>query len=264
MVGDIPPPRGTEHGDIESVRTADFEGLTGADLSPWFNPFLAHFVRETLRCGGQVRVVRDGDSLAAVTLHDSTENVTSLFTRSRPLAERLLRDRGTAAAYSDFRIEGPSEPYGVFVGALRRDSRAHHFRHSVRRSTPADVPRLVEMVREVHGVVDPGWFDSPPPSAEVGFVVEVGSRLAGAGWVAVVGRSARLHSLTVRPAFRRIGLGADLLFARLLWAQTAGAAEVVSEVADRNVASVALARSVPMNRVGELFLYPPLATRPAT
>jgi len=240
----------------------DVPGLVGADLSPWFNPFLPHFVYETLRCGGEVWCVRDGESLAGLTLHDPAENVTSVFTRKRALAEERVGTRETRAVYSDFRFDGPAECYGIYTGPVGPAGPAHRFRHAVRPVREEDLSPVADLMREVEGNVDDRWFRGVLDTPEAGFLIEVGSRLAGVGWVAVLGRRARLHSLAVRPMYRHLGLGADLLFARLLWAQRAGASEVLSEIADRNVASRAIAESGGMRRVGEIFLYPPSGSRP--
>jgi len=238
------------------ITSADFTGLADADLSPWFNPFLPHFVRETLRCGGSVRGVLEGEQWKALTLHDPAESITSVFSRVEALAEELVRNRGVTAAYSDFRLSGPSETYGVYTGTFVPPSIAHAFRHSVRLVATEDLPRVADLLREVQGSVDDRWFEGVGSTPETGFLIEIGDRLAGVAWVAVVGRYARLHSLAVRPKYRRLGLGTDLFFARLRWAERAGASLVLSEIADRNGGSRAIAEAGGMRRAGELFLYP--------
>jgi len=234
----------------------DLEELARADLSPWFNPFLLHFARETLRCGGEAQGVREGRKLVALTLHDPAEDVTSVFTRAPARAEELVRARGSAAAYSDFQFEGPRDSYGVYTLTLDTMGPAHPFRHAVRPVREEDLPPVAELMREVEGNVDDRWFHGVLDTPETGFLIEVGSRLAGVGWVAVLGRHARLHSLAVRPIFRHLGLGADLLRARLWWAGRAGAREVLSEIADSNGSSRAIAGAAGMRRVGEIYLYP--------
>lgn len=232
------------------------------DLSPWFNPFLPHFVRETERTGGRVRWVTERERLSAIVLDDPTERVSSIFSRSPGLARGLVAARGTWSAYSDFLFDGPHEAYRVYSISLTGSPSLHRFRHRVRPVGEPDIARVVDLVQEVHGRVDPRWFRSAPDSPETGFVVEVGPRLAGVGWVAVAGRSARLHSLAVRPAYRRLGIGSDLLFARLLWAASAGATEALSEIAEGNRPSCSVAEAGGMHSVGELYLYPPVSGPP--
>ncbi|MGP8072200.1 MAG: N-acetyltransferase family protein [Thermoplasmata archaeon] len=242
---------------LDRVPITGLDRQAPVDLSPWFNPFLPHFVRETVRSGGEVWGVLEDGNLTALTLKDPAENVASLFTRNQALAEELVRARGVSAAYSDFRMDGPVEAFGIYSRALGPVGVEHAFRHRVRPISEADLPRVAELMREVQGNIDDRWFHGLATTPETGFLIEVEGRLAGVGWVAVLGRHARLHSLAVRPGYRHVGVGADLLGARLLWAHRAGASEVLSEIADRNAASRYIAESAGMRRVGEIYLYPP-------
>ena len=113
-------------------------------------------------------------------------------------------------------------------------------------------------MREVYGVVNERWFDGPPNPSEAGFLAEVDGRLAGIGWVSKVHGHARIHSLTVRAPYRRVGIGTDLLFARLLWAHRTGASEVLSEISALNLGSQTIAARGGMRRVGQIYYYPPL------
>jgi GNAT superfamily N-acetyltransferase len=241
---------------LEDLGPEDERALTTADLSPWFNPFLAHFVRETLRCGGRVQVVRGPEGLAGLRLDDPVENVASIFTRSSGVARSFAPGSGGRPTYSDLVLGGPSDRYYVYAGRLGPDTPQHPFRHRVRPVEPGDRSRVLELMHELHGTADVRWFREAPSPEESGFLVQVGDRVAGAAWVAVVAGVARLHSLAVRPTFRRLGVGTDLLFARLLWARRAGARQVLSEISEANPASRRIAERGGMRPVGELFLYP--------
>ena len=80
--------------------------LSVTDLSDWFDPFLKHFMRETLRSGGEVVIAEDGPRVRGVFLHDPVENVASIFTRSPALANAFYRLREKAAVYSEI-LSGP-------------------------------------------------------------------------------------------------------------------------------------------------------------
>lgn len=232
-------------------------GLEEADLSPWFNPFLTHFVREARRCGGAVQVVREGELLRALLVTDPTEKISTVFTRSPSQAETWVRGRGPHGMFSDYPFEPTDEEYTIFSRSLRSDPPAHRFRHPVRSLSPSDLPAVRDLMMEVYGLVNDRWFQGVPNRSEAGFVCEVGGRLAGVAWVSLAGRHARLHSLTVRAPFRRMGLGSDLLAARLLWSDRMGAHTVLSEVSVRNVASQTVATGGGMRRVGSIYFHPP-------
>ncbi len=247
-------------GGPSAVVTPSFEvrDLEQADLSTWFNPFLVHFARETQRCGGEVRVLREEGTVAGLVISDPVERVATVFTRSRSIAEAAVRSRGPCGMYADFSFDPAAEPFDILSVSLGDPRPAHRFRHPVRPFSAEDLPDVVNLMREVDGVVNERWFVGLPTESDAGFAAEVDGRLAGVGWITRVGVHARLHSLTVRAPYRRMGLGTDLLFARLLWARNAGAGTVLSEISEGNVASQTVAARGQMRRVGQIYFHRPL------
>lgn len=236
----------------------DGADLDRADLSPWFNPFLSHFAADARRCGGEVRVIRDDEAVTGLMVSDPVERVGSVFSRSRAIAEPFVRDRGPFGLYSEFPFEPSGEVFDILTLSLTEGAPSHRFRHPLRPFSAKDLPEVLGLLREVYGVVNERWFDQLPSPTEAGFLSEVDGRIAGIGWVSLARRRARLHSLTVRAPFRRMGIGTDLLFARLLWAHRSGALDVLSEISQRNPGSLTVAARGGLRRVGQIYFYPPL------
>ena len=203
-------------------------------------------------------MLREDGSVAGLLISDPVERVATVFSRSRPTAEAAVRGRGPYGMYSDFSFDPTADPFDIFRTTLDDPRPSPRFRHALRPFTGEDVPAVVELIREVYGVVNESWFVGLPSGSEAGFVAEVEGRVAGVGWVTRIGTHARLHSLTVRVPYRRRGLGTDLLLARLLWAEQAGAREVLSEIAEDNVGSQAVAVRGGMRRVGRIYFHRPL------
>jgi GNAT superfamily N-acetyltransferase len=231
--------------------------LRGADLSAWFNPFLSHFASEARRCGGEARFLREDGILRGMVVTDPVERVASVFTRSRSVAEPIIMGRGPLGMFSEFLTEPTADPFDVFCVPLGSGVLGHRFQHAVRPLSRSDLSSVEGLMREVYGEVNARWFEGLPSSTETGFLAEVDGRIAGVGWVSLVPGHARLHSLTVRAPYRRIGIGTDLLFARLLWAERAGAREAVSEISRRNPESQAIATRGGMRPQGPIYYYPP-------
>ncbi len=240
------------------VPSREGDELDRVDLSPWFNPFLSHIARETRRCGGEVRVVREEGTVAGLRVSDPVERAATVFTRSRSIAETAVRGRGPYGMYADFSLDSPADPFAIFSTSLEVPLPPHRFRHLIRPFSNEDVPAVVDLMREVYGAVNERWFVDLPAVSETGFIAEVEGRPVGVAWVSRVGAHARLHSLTVRAPYRRMGLGTDLLFARLLWARNAGARTALSEISEENVASQAVASRGGMRRVGQIYFHRPL------
>lgn len=251
---------------LPTVRTVTEPGAVDAlaleDLSDWFDPFLPHFLGETLRCGGEVTVAEAEGRVTALHLLSPGEEAGTVFTRSRALAELFLRRRPDAALFADFPLAPRAEPHLIYRGEPGAGSVGRALRHPVRRSTGSDRERLLGLLRAVYGRVDERWFDGPPPPNERGFVVEADGALVAAAFVARVGRWGRLHSLAVHPRFRGLGLGTDLAVARLLWLHAAGATQALSEIAERNRPSRAIAEGVGMRVVGRIYRHDRAAPRP--
>jgi GNAT superfamily N-acetyltransferase len=242
---------------VEAPSVHELGELNRVDLSPRFNAFLAHFAAEALRSGGEVRFVREGPALIGLLLADPVERVGSVLTRSRPLALSVVQSRSAMALFTEFAFSPPGETFEVLSVRFDAPTPPHVFRHRVRAVGPSDIPRVVDLAREVYGVANDRWFRDLDGATESGFLIEVDGELAGMGWVDLAGRAARLHSLAVRAHYRHLGAGTDLLFARLLWARHAGALEAISEIAERNTASRTIAVAGGMSPVGHVYLHPP-------
>ncbi|MCI4319082.1 MAG: GNAT family N-acetyltransferase [Thermoplasmata archaeon] len=242
---------------IRSDVEREFVDLERAELSPRFAEFLPYFALEAVRCGGEARVVREDGSVAGLWLTDPSERIASIFARSATVAERLFRERGSFATYCEHRFEPRAEPFVVYERSFSAPPPPHSFRHQLRPVGPDDLPGVIDLAREVDGSVNERWFRRLSDLPEFGILAEVGGRLAGVGWVSLVDGRARLHSLSVRPRFRRLGVASDLVAARVLWAFRSGAAHVISEISERSVGSTILAERAGMRPAGAIYLYPP-------
>jgi len=229
--------------------------LERPDLSSWFNPFLSRFAQETVGSGGRALVRESGGAVEALVLTDPTERTASVFARSGAWAETMTAATVDAAVYAEAELPRPREVFEIRSAAVAEIPR-HRFRYPVQVVQGRTFDRVGPLLREVYGRYSERWPAAAQEAGEACLGVEADGRLVGAAWVLVVGRHARLHSLTVRPEYRRLGIGTDLLFARLLFARQAGAEQAISEISERNVGSRAIAERAGMLPKGRLFLYP--------
>ena len=234
----------------------DFEELgplSLRDLSDFFNPFLHHFMKEALRCGGEVKVSTIGSEVNGVHLYHDIEKLASIFTRDRVVAETFFRLRDHVGVFSEFELEPRSDIYHIYAADHPGWSGDHRFAHPVRVAQASDQESILALMKDVYGRVDERWLESFPQGAETCFVVDGADEVAGAAWAAVANGHGRLHSLTVRPRYRRTGVGTDLWYARMLWTHRAGAARVLTEIAEQNLPSRAIAEAGGMRRIGQIF-----------
>lgn len=224
--------------------------------SEWFGPFLPLFVHETLRCAGEVTVWEEDGRVRGILLYDPQEKVGSVFAPTRPMAEALLATRPGTSVFSEQELGPGSETFLLFALNLQGWQPPTPLRYAVRIAREPDLPPVVALTREVSGAADERWFRTFPQGTEVCFVAEVGGRMVGAGWASRVGRHGRIHSLVVSPRYRRIGLGTDLLLARLLWLKALGVEQAISEIYAENRSSQRVAEKAGMTCIGKMFHYP--------
>lgn len=240
------------------------EGREATRLSPWFDPFLPLFVRQAVRADGTVRVAGPADAPSGMVIDYPAENVASIFARDPTVAEGLRSLVAGRWVFCETPFEPRGEPYRIHVTDEIPSESSHRFLHRVRVLMAAEIDSTTRLLREAFDRFDERWLRALPGGEETGFVVEVGGSPVGIAWASVAGAHARLHSLFVSPRYRRLGIGTDLLFARLFWARRAGARRVLSEIAEENRPSRAIAERGGMRPAGTIYLYAPGRTASPT
>lgn len=251
-IGEIPPaerPLSIE----EVARPGALSDEELGPLSAYFAAFLPHFVDETLRTGGRVTALRGRERLEGIFLRRDRERLGSIFASDAEAARALYSTREELTAFAEYPLDPSGATYPVLLLELTDRSPEHRFVHSIRSARPDDRPRIAEVLRAVYGSVDEAWLAADPSPAERALVGEIDGRLVAAAWVTVVGRDARLHSLSVVPRYRRLGLGTDLWHARVLAARTLGATRAITEIAETNAASLAISTRGGMRRIGQVY-----------
>jgi GNAT superfamily N-acetyltransferase len=248
------------------VGAAEATRLVLGALSEIFQPFLDRFVGEAVQGRGEVWVSEEKETVNGLLLFNQVERVGSIFTSDPTVARALYGLKDNVAVFSEFPLDAKAEVYQVFAAEPPGGTAHHRFTHVVRTARADEHPAIVRMLNEMYGQIDTSWLRTAAPSGEKCFVVEVAGELAGAGWASVVRSHGRLHSLSVRPRYRRVGIGTDLWHARMLWTWRAGARQVISEISEHNVASLAIATAGGMHPVGRMFLSlrPPSGAAPAS
>lgn len=242
---------------VRSVLEADeLDGAALAAVSATFGPLLPSFVRETLRHRGAVRLAVAGRSIVGLALDDPPERSATVFGRDPVAVKELARPLGSHAVFSELPLPPVAESYRLLRADPARAA-AHRFRHPVRPADAAELPTLLARFHGAVGRADEPWAEALRGSEEVAFVAEVDGRAAGVAWLLVAGTHARLHSVWVAPRYRGIGVGTDLVAARLLWAGAAGARSALCEIATTNGPSLAAATRAGFAPAGEMYLRVP-------
>ncbi len=257
---DLPPEARASH-EIRYRLLAGAEeadGLRWTSLSDWFDPFLGQFAKDALRTGGTVEVAEEAGRVRGLLLAGSSEGVGSGFTRTRVIAERYLSRMDPGGLYLDAAWRPGGEPVEIFAADLRDWRSEERLRNPVRLAGPEDLPRVRALMHEELGPSVDRWFATLPRPEENAFLCEVGGRVVGVSWITRVGPFARGHSFSVHPRYRGLGIGSDLLTARMLWLRRTGGRQVVSEIYDGNLASRTAAERAGMSLVDRMYHFRPI------
>lgn len=225
----------------------------------FFGPHVHFFVKQTLAIGGEAYLSRGSDGeLSGVFIHDPVERVGSVFTSSREVFEYFFSLKSGSFLFAEVRAEHECETYDIYTVDLA-ESVVHRFGHEITIAEASEADEIMRFMRPSHPRMNGRWVKVALSDGDKCFIVRLENEIAGLGWVSLVNGSGRLHSLFVAPLYRRMGIGEDILHARLLWLKSKGAKMAYSEILRDNIPSVKTALKAKMAVSGQVFIYHPRA-----
>ena len=225
------------------------------DCLSFFQPYLRYFVKETIEVGGEAYVTRTSDGVGGLFIYDDSEKTGTIFTRSREVFDHFYGLKPFNLLFSEMGTEHESELYDIYTTDLENHPIIHRFRHEISIAQDSNKDELGRFMRATHPGINGRWVNVALKNGDKCFTVRLGGEIAGVGWTSLVNGIGRLHSLYVKPQFRRIGIGEDLLFARLLWLKSKHARSAFSEISRQNASSARVAVKGHMSASGQIFQY---------
>ncbi len=245
-------------GDMEVSRISSVSGvdLVFPEGFSFFEPYLQYFIREALEIGGEVYVSRaSGGDVSGVFTYDDFERSAAVYTRSREVFDYFWGFRPFNFLFSELKTEFDGEVYDIYRLDLENQEIVHSFTHEILMIDDGQVGELERFMALAHPGMNSRWTRVALANGDKCFTVRLGGEIAGLGWVSCVGGVGRVHSLFVKPEFRKLGMGEDILFARLLWLKAKRARSVFSEISHNNSPSSRIASKAQMRTCGQVFHY---------
>jgi len=222
----------------------------------FFEPYLQYFVRETLGAGGEAYVSRTSEgNISGIFVYDGSEKTGTIYTISRRVFDYFYELRPFDFLFAEMKTEHESEIYDIYNVDLANLALVHRFSHEISIAEEGDIDEIRQFMSSTHPGINRRWVKVALNAGERCFFVRLGKEIAGLGWLSVVNGIGRLHSLHVKPQFRRMGIGEDILFARLLWLRSKRARSAFSEISRDNSASSRIATKGRMTPSGTIFQY---------
>jgi len=221
----------------------------------FFQPYLEYWTKETLEIGGEAYVSETPGNSTGLFLYDAYEKAGSIFTQSREAFDYFYRLKPFTSIYAEQQTEHPKEIYDIHTIDLERSSLDHTFSHAVSVADADQIEEIRQFMLSTHPGTNPRWIDVALRNGDKCVTVRLGEEIAGLGWLSLVNRIGRLHSLFVKPRFRKMGLGLDVLFARLYWLKSKHAGMAFSEISANNRQSSKISMRGGMRVTGQVYQY---------
>ncbi len=238
------------------LRNASDVHLVFPDGFSFFQPYLEYWIKETLEIGGEAYVSETAaGNGSGLFLYDDYEKAGSIFTRSREVFDFFRALKPFKSIYAELKTELPKEIYDIYTIDLENNSLDHTFSHSISVADIEQIEELRQFMLSTHPGTNPRWIDIALRNGDKCVTVRLGDEIAGVGWLSLANGIGRLHSLFVKPRFRKIGVGPDILSARLFWLKSKHARMAFSEISVNNLQSSRISVRGGMKVSGQVYQY---------
>jgi ribosomal protein S18 acetylase RimI-like enzyme len=248
----------SQSGEIEvSKLPSAFDiDLVFPDGFSFFEPYLRYFIREVLEIGGETYVSRTSEGNASgIFIYDDFEKGGTVFTRSREVFDYFSGLKPFNFLFAELRTELESEVYDIYTIDLENHDVIHRFSNEISMADEGQIGEIERFMVLAHPGMNRRWIRVALKNGDKCFTVRLGSEIAGLGWVSFFKSIGRIHSLFVKPQFRNLGIGEDILYARLLWLKAKHARSAFSEISRYNSLSARIASKAQIKVSGQVFQY---------
>lgn len=241
---------------VSEIRdTSDIDFVFPNGLS-FFDPHLQYYVKEALEIGGEVYVARTAEGVVSgIFTYDDFEKTGTIYTKSREVFDYFYELKPFGFLFAEMMSEHENEIYDIYTVDLENLAVTHRFSHEISVADERQTDEIEQFMISTHPGINRKWVKVALKNKDRCLTVRLNNEIAGLGWLSLVNGIGRLHSLYVKPQFRGLGMGEDILNARLLWLKSKHARSAFSEISHSNHSSSRIAEKGHMRVSRQIFLY---------
>jgi ribosomal protein S18 acetylase RimI-like enzyme len=222
----------------------------------FFEPYIKHHIREILELEGEAHTATNSKGeVLGIFMYDDFEKSGTIYTIEREAFDYFYRLKSFNFLFSELKTELRNEVYDIYTLNLVDLAISHKFSYEISAVEKGNLAEIERFILQTHPGLNKRWVRVALENGERCFLVKLSNELVGAGWVSLVNGVGRLHSLYVEPQYRRMEIGKDLLYARLLWLKANHAQSVFTEIARNNIASANNVMKAQMKPTAEIYHY---------
>jgi len=235
--------------------TSDIDFVFPVNFS-FFEPYLQYHIKEILEIGGEAHVSRTSEgTISGIFIYDDFEKGGTIYTRSREVFDYFYGLKQFNFLFSEMKTELENEIYDIYTIDIEHLTLAHRFSYEISTIDSGNVGEIEQFMSSTHPGINNKWVKIALKNGEKCYIVRLSNEIAGLGWVSLDNGIGRLHSLYVKPQYRRMGMGEDILNARLLWLKSNNARSVFTEISRYNIPSSNNVMKAQMKLSGQVFQY---------
>jgi len=241
---------------VSQIKQTSEVNFTVPNGFSFFEPYLLYFTREVLEIGGEAHLAKESDgTISGLFLYDDSEKCSSIYTKSREVFNYFYWLKPFNFAYSEIKTEIENELYDIYTIDIQNLNTDHRFSYEIAIAETSQADEIERFMAFSHPGINRKWVKVALKNGDKCFTVKLGDEIAGIGWLSLVNGVGRLHSLYVKPQYRKMRMGEDILNARLLWLRSKHARSVFSEISRHNVSCSRVAVKGHMNISGHVYQY---------
>ena len=234
---------------------SDFDFIVPKGFS-FFEPYLKYNIKEILEIGGEAYVSKTPDGgVSGVFIYDDYEKGGTIYTKSREVFDYFYQLKPFNFLFSEMQTDLENEIYDIYTLNLGNVAVVPTFSHEISIAQRRHIDEIEQFMASTHPGLNKKWVNVALKNEDRCLFVRLNNEIVAAGWLSLVNDIGRLHTLYVKPQFRRLGIGEDILNARLLWLKSKHAHSVFTEISRYNVASAGNVMKANMRVSGQVFQY---------
>jgi GNAT superfamily N-acetyltransferase len=237
------------------LETSDIDYVFPDGFS-FFEPYIKYHVKEILEIGGEAYASRtSGGGVSGLFMYDGSEKIGTIYTRSREVFDYFYGLKPFDFLFAEMSTEHESEIYDIYTIDLRNFAIDHRFSHEITVAEEEHIDEIERCMVSTYPEINRRWVKVALMNGDRCFFVRLNNEIVGWGWLSFVNGIGRFHTLYVKPQLRRLGIGEDLLYARLLWLKSKHARSAFSEISRNNHSCARVAMKGHMTATGQIFQY---------
>jgi len=255
-----------KHGNIKIRRLRKLETLLPSsfdETTKHFSLFIDDMIKKALAARDRVVIASDGGEIIGVAIYHRDAKVGTVFALSTSVTEYLRKYVGAKDFFSETRHKEKDKKKGADVYNIYETHKIFmkevekpepYDRNLIRQMRPEDIPEICKISKLAYKIRGKRWFTTLMAQGDIAIVAEVDDRVVGFAFATVADEHARLHSLTVDPAYRGKGIGKELMRARLNMVYHLGAVDALLEIADWNLPSLRISTTFGFAQEGKMYV----------